>query len=313
MRRRGFTLIELLVVIAIIVILIGLLLPAVQKVREAAATIQCRNNLHQLAIAVHSYHDAAGFFPVNAGPGNSFNPNSPYCWSWLARILPYVEQNNLYVTCGIPTSTMAQAASAGGLSTPVKVFLCPADQAYNGNPRNDEANIGTAYNYGGPAMTVGQTNYKGVCGDNWAWGNFTNTVNGNSNGLDAGNGIFYRTDGAPGTTGHGPITMSAIRDGTSTTFMIGEDIPSLNVHCDWPFFNHATGTCAIPLNYGVPPNTDPKGAADWPNLYSFRSNHANGANFAMADGSAVFINNNINMNVYRGLSTYNTGEVVSLP
>jgi prepilin-type processing-associated H-X9-DG protein len=95
--------------------------------------------------------------------------------------------------------------------------------------------------------------------------------------------------------------------------MIGEDIPELNVHCDWPFFNHATGTCAIPLNYGLPPNTDPKGPSDWGNLYSFRSRHAGGANFAMADASVQWVSSTINLSVYRALATYATGEVVSLP
>ena len=196
-------------VIAIIAILIGLLIPAVQKVRESAANSSCRNNMKQLALAVHAYHDANGSMPANAGPGYNFNPTSPYCWSWLARILPYIEQNNLYVACGIPASTIN--AAGANAATSVKTFLCPSDLSINGLPRTDEANIGSSFNYGGPNVTVGLTNYKGVSGDNWDWGTYVNTVNGNNNGLDAGNGIFYRTDGIPNTAsngGHGPLTLN---------------------------------------------------------------------------------------------------------
>ena len=309
LRPRGaFTLIELLVVIAIIAILIGLLLPAVQKVREAAARMSCSNNLHQIAIAVHSYHDANGHFPASAGAGYNYNCTSPNDWSWEVYILPYVEQAPLFKNLGVPNNTMQQ--SVNYISQPIKSFQCPSDNI--SQPRTDEANIGTTFS-SGINVAVGQTNYKGVCGDNWGWGNYQNTVNGNNNGLDQGNGIFYRTDGIPGTSGHGPLTMTSITDGTSNTLMVGEDVPKYNVHCDWVFFNHATGTCAIPLNYGIPPNVDPSGPTDWPNVYSFRSNHTLGANFAMADGSVRFINQGINMTLYENLSTYAGGEVVSLP
>ena len=300
-RRSAFTLIELLVVIAIIAILIGLLLPAVQKVREAAARMQCSNNLKQLAIAVHSYHDGNGKFPSN-GPQATYNMSGQN-WSWLAEILPYVEQGNLYKQLGIPTSNLGSQA---GLAQPIKTFLCPSDVAYNGTPRTDCADIGGS---------VGNTNYKGVSGDNWTWGTYSNSnaPTSSNSGLDNGNGIFYRTDGQPGTPGHGPLTMTSITDGTSNTFMVGEDIPSLNRWCAWPYSNAATGTCAIPLNYGVPPNTNPGGSADWNNVYSFRSRHTNGANFAMADGSVRFVQQGIALSIYQGLSTYSGGEPVSVP
>src|SRR5437762_1010310 len=116
--RLGFTLIELLVVIAIIAILIGLLVPAVQKVREAAANAQCQNNLKQLATACHNFHGTNKALPANYG---CCGTGGPY-WSWIAMILPYIEQNNIYVAGNIgvfnanryPTTTLA-ASSVNGV------------------------------------------------------------------------------------------------------------------------------------------------------------------------------------------------------
>jgi prepilin-type processing-associated H-X9-DG protein len=95
--------------------------------------------------------------------------------------------------------------------------------------------------------------------------------------------------------------------------MTGEDIPALNDWCAWCYSNAATGTCAIPLNFGMNTNPFPYASSDWPDIYSFRSNHTNGANFGMADGSVTFIQNGITRSVYEYLSTYAGGEVAALP
>jgi prepilin-type N-terminal cleavage/methylation domain-containing protein/prepilin-type processing-associated H-X9-DG protein len=303
--RRAFTLIELLVVIAIIAILIGLLLPAVQKVREAAARMSCSNNLKQLGVAVHSYHDVNGTLPRN---GSRFTSGSGSCctnvaWSWIARVLPHIEQENLYRQAGIDTASITNNASA---ATVIKTLLCPSDNATQfGNTRANPTIYGNVQ--GGPS------NYKGVSGSNWCWGDFPNTgTNGNCDvfyqgGTGKGDGVFFRTDVLFKTQ------LVGITDGTSNTFMIGEDVPELSAWCAWPYANHTTGTCAIPLNtnmdkrYGLAAGEDGK----WPNTYSFRSRHSGGANFCLADGSVRFVRQAIPIATYRALSTATGGEVVA--
>jgi prepilin-type N-terminal cleavage/methylation domain-containing protein/prepilin-type processing-associated H-X9-DG protein len=126
--RFGFTLIELLVVIAIIAILIGLLVPAVQKVREAAARTQCENNLKQIGLAAQNYHDVKKTLPINGGPNNApLAPGVTTTWNGFFQILPYIEQGPLYtlVTTGVNSGAVT-AGTVGQWSVGIPVYLCPS-------------------------------------------------------------------------------------------------------------------------------------------------------------------------------------------
>jgi prepilin-type N-terminal cleavage/methylation domain-containing protein/prepilin-type processing-associated H-X9-DG protein len=306
--RPAFTLIELLVVIAIIAILIALLVPAVQKVREAAARTQCQNNLKNLALAVHGYHDSNKRFPYNGDPvanqGCCYVAGTTRQYSWMARMLPHIEQGNLHkmALATNPEAAQGTTPSLAMAKTVVPVFRCPTDTTPE--TRRNVANHS-------PAVDIASASYRGVSGSNWAWGNYPFTPPGKSNnGLDDGNGIFWRSDYKR------KLVMTQISDGTSNTLMIGEDIGALNIHNAWYYANGANGTCAIPLNLGTgmiePPGINVT-AGNWPNVYSFRSRHSGGAHFALADGTVNFINQNITLAIYRSLASTDGGESASVP
>jgi prepilin-type N-terminal cleavage/methylation domain-containing protein/prepilin-type processing-associated H-X9-DG protein len=304
--RAAFTLIELLVVIAIIGVLISLLLPAVQKVREAANRIKCQSNLKQIALAVHNYHDAHGSLPRNGNRGGS--GTSVDSWSFFARMLPFLEQDNLYQQSGIDTASLV-----GNIAerTNIALFFCPCDTAQQNSPSEFAAND---YYLGG---SLPLTNYKGCSGSNWCWGDYPHT--GPSGNCDCFytppycDGIFCRNDILK------QLTLTGITDGLSNTFMIGEDVPHLNCWSAWPYANDAISTCGIPPNinldqrYGICDADAVKSNSAWKNTYGFRSRHPGGLQFAYADGSVHFISQGINMDTYWAMSTITGGEAVQAP
>jgi prepilin-type N-terminal cleavage/methylation domain-containing protein/prepilin-type processing-associated H-X9-DG protein len=304
--RTAFTLIELLVVIAIIAVLVGLLLPAVQKVREASNRSTCSNNLKQIVLASHTFHDVYKYFPTNSQDEGGWNWSyqmNAKSWSWLARLLPYLEQQNLLTQFNVEKNTLGQDQAL--LTIGLKVFFCPSDNASSLNPSDNRANLGKLA--GSPWISAATSNYKGITGDCWCWGNYQNKCTSTCNGLNMGNGMFASRD----DIARNKVDLTGVPDGTSNTFFVGEDIPQLNAHCTWPYANGSLGTCAIPPN-----QNKPNGGSDiylgWPDLYSFRSRHPQGLQFGFADGSVHFVRDSIALPVYRAFATRNGGENVSL-
>ena len=260
--RRGFTLIELLVVIAIIAILIGLLLPAVQKVREAAARMQCSNNLKQLSLAAHNYESSNGVLP----PG--FNSTS-YMGS-LAYILPYIEQDNIFRMIPpnllvIPgTGGVWWGSAYGTAQNKVKTFNCPTDNADSTSPSVGTFAYFTTANttltggyFPGSSSPLGKTNYTTNAG---ALGNTTNTFWGKWRGP-------YYVDSK--------TTIVSITDGTSNTMAFGEilggrETGSRDFNASW------MGAGALPTAWST------ISPAQW---YSFGSKHTGVVQFGWGDGS----------------------------
>lgn len=309
---HGFTIVELLVVISIIGGLLALLLPAVMAARSASRRIQCQNNLRQVGVGVQSHHAAKGYVPASRYRGPYGRGRDSTAWSWLAFLLPYVDEKNRYQQAGIPSTTLSKSP---GVASQVALFLCPADGFSQLGPRTGAGNLETTAKLG--PFLIGQTNYKGVCGSNWKadgtlnWSDihtdWPNVPPGDSpDGQDYGNGILGRSDYKR------LRRFVMVTDGLSHTFLAGEDLPEKDAYCSWPYANHAYGTCAIPPNV-APPVGHKYSPYAWPNVLGFRSNHSGAVNFVYCDGSVHYIRDEIDLQLYRAMATIAGGERVVAP
>jgi prepilin-type N-terminal cleavage/methylation domain-containing protein/prepilin-type processing-associated H-X9-DG protein len=285
-RRRGFTLIELLVVIAIIAILIGLLVPAVQKVRESASRLTCANNLKQLGLALHNFHDSNQHLPLPRGT-HTPTPLFTEFRGWMCEILPFIEQDNL--ARQMYTNPWFTGFFAS-FNTPVKTYLCPSDS------RNLLAI---------PAGNGALTSYLGVTGsDNDA----ILQVNGPTN------GIFDVSSRG--------IRLTDITDGTSSTLMVGERPPTADLFEGWWGASDydtllstrqlygdlfGAGGCVLPGLFG-PGSVRGPCNGDGNHFWSF---HSNGANWLLGDGSARFLPYSASAQTIP-LGSRNGGEVVDV-
>jgi prepilin-type N-terminal cleavage/methylation domain-containing protein/prepilin-type processing-associated H-X9-DG protein len=346
-RPRGFTLVELLVVIAIIGILVALLLPAVQAAREAARRMSCSNNLHNIGLACINVHDTKKHLPysisqwqedidrngvwlsppnqgkmlhANGGPG--YNGKG-----WIVDILPAMEETAMAdaITQGLKANTsdvfvISGPAAGQGMGYPAFRSMLERQISWLSCPSDASARPSTQQWYWSLSgkVTTATTSYKGVLGDSVI------TSKGNKGPMDTPfpglgstpdchntadcNGLLWRA------TYFRPIPFRKITDGTSKTFMVGESVVEQDYHSAAFFADGDWATCGNPLNYFIRPaeESNVKSAPNWQAARGFKSMHPGGVHFVMADGSVQFINEGIDHNLYRGLSTRNGGETANI-
>ena len=342
-RRSAFTLIELLVVIAIIAILIGLLVPAVQKVREAAARASCQNNLKQIGLALHNYESAYRKFPPARNP---FSPPPPLVYSAHARLLPYIEQSNvgrlidfntppLYFGGATPPSAGTYTASI----TVINLFLCPSDGSSSGVV---SGNGSLAVLPNGTTSTTDHyaaTNYVCCVGSGSAavaWGKYANSdgmfgqvpyriadmIDGLSNTVAFSESLVGPGGGAEPPTGMPPALQSAARQvltlaGGTTTDDTTCAAGLANAGAYWS--NQRGGKwinghyADANYNHHLLPN-DPRpdcsNASHNPGQAAARSQHTGGVNVLLGDGAVRFVSDSVAFNTWQALATRAGGEVV---
>ncbi len=345
--RRGFTLVELLVVIAIIGILVAMLLPAVQAAREAARRMSCGNNMKQLGLAMHNYHDVFKRMPINFLPtrapqqsGNAANWNAGGRGSVFVRILPFVEQSPLYDQINFTTLfgnpfrfQVLQGTNIQIRSRVVPGYLCPssAHPTHTGSQTTDRALADYSFSLGANYMQHGgcQVGNIDVNGNSLAAGrnpfNIPTANHGNARDrLSQISGPFARTVFA--------ARFADITDGTANVILVGESLPQ---SCNWQlngWFHQDSpyGFTTLPLNtdvinpWGERPNPPPTNVPQvlqncpapnrgWISSCGFRSKHPGGAQFVFGDGSVHFLPETIDYFVYNRLGDIRDGEPVTIP